>query len=141
RVRGYRHALEAADLPFDAGMLFRTESLSMQEGARAAEELLGSGAEFDAVCCANDSVAFGVLRRFADTGLRVPDDTLVIGFDNVLEGVYSIPSLSTVAPDHTQMATAAVDMLAERIAEGGTTTDPKELVSDYRLVVRESTSV
>ncbi|NDL57256.1 LacI family DNA-binding transcriptional regulator [Phytoactinopolyspora mesophila] len=141
RVRGYREAVEGAGLAFDSRLLFRTASFSMPEGARVAGMLINSGVDVDAVFCANDSLAFGVLRRLADSGVRVPDDMLVIGFDDVLEARYSIPSLSTVAPDHVQMATAAVDLLAARIAKAGTAAEPTELVSDYRVVMRESTSV
>lgn len=62
----------------------------------------------------------------------------VVGFDDIEEARFSIPSLTTIAPDKEKMGELAVSLLLERI--DGTRTGPPERVEvPFRLIVREST--
>ena len=91
----------------------------------------------DAVFCFNDLMALGALRAIHEAGLRVPHDIALVGFDDVEEAEYAIPSLTTVAPDKTGIAEAAVDALLQRIADGYG--EPGRLIQPgHRLVIRES---
>jgi DNA-binding LacI/PurR family transcriptional regulator len=139
RFPGYRQALEDAGLPSDPALVQRVDRTGMLEGAQRAREMGKSGLEFDGVFCVNDSLAMGVLRGLADAGIRVPDDVKVIGFDNVEEGEFLIPSLSTVDPDHDGMAERAVELLVRRIEETEPATGHEESVGDFSVVIREST--
>lgn len=56
---------------------------SMAGGEAAAERLLAPGAEFDALVCASDLTAVGALRALHRAGLRVPQDLLLTGFDDI----------------------------------------------------------
>lgn len=95
--------------------------------------------EFDAVFALNDTLALGVLRALAEAGIAVPDQVAVIGFDNIDDGRFTVPSLSTVDTGRDDIAALAVAMLAERI-ENGTAAQPARLVkTDFRIVAREST--
>jgi DNA-binding LacI/PurR family transcriptional regulator len=86
-----------------------------------------------------DTVAIGVLRGLADAGVRVPSRVKVIGFDNVEESAFMVPSLSSIDPDHERMARTAVSLLVRRI-EGGVPGKPRrEFVSKFSVVEREST--
>lgn len=51
--------------------------------------------EVTAICCANDIVALNVYKILNQLGKRVPDDYSIVGFDNVSQGKYASPSLST----------------------------------------------
>ncbi|OAH11892.1 LacI family DNA-binding transcriptional regulator [Streptomyces jeddahensis] len=139
RLTGYRQALQSAGLPEDPGLLQSVETLTMHDGARRAREMVESGLDFDGVFCVTDTVAMGVLRGLADAGVRVPDQVKVIGFDNVQESAFLIPSLSTIDPDHDTMAQRAVDLLARRIRQNEPGADREEFVSPFTVVVREST--
>ena len=139
RFAGYRQALLDADLPVDPGLVQSVEALTMRAGARRAREMVESGVGFDGVFCVTDSVAMGVLRGLADTGVAVPERVKVIGFDNIDESAFLVPSLSTVDPDHDAMAQRAVDLVAGRIDGGQRGTDREEFVSSFSVVVREST--
>ena len=72
----------------------------------------------DAVFCANDQLAMGVMDacRF-DLGWRVPQDVSVVGFDDVEEAGRPSYDLATVAQSGEAMAERAVEMLLGRIAE------------------------
>ncbi|WP_263972916.1 LacI family DNA-binding transcriptional regulator [Streptomyces canus] len=139
RLTGYRQALEAAGLPSDPTLIQQVGRFGMREGAQRARVMARSGLDFDGVFCITDSLAMGVLRGLADAGIQVPEQVKVIGFDNVSESEFFIPSLSTVDPDHDGMAERAVDLLTRRIEQIQPSTGHRDLVGDFSLVVREST--
>ncbi|MFF3334881.1 LacI family DNA-binding transcriptional regulator [Streptomyces sp. NPDC002888] len=139
RLTGYQQALHDAGLPSDPALIQHVARLDMPEGAERVREMVGSGLDFDGVFCVNDSLAMGVLRGLADARIRVPDQVKVIGFDNVKESRFLIPSLSTVDPDHDGMAERAVDLLIRRIEQTKPPAGHAESVGDFSLVIREST--
>jgi DNA-binding LacI/PurR family transcriptional regulator len=102
-------------------------------------ELLAAGRPPDAVLCFNDTLALGAIRALHDAGLRVPDDVAVAGFDDIEDGRYSVPTLTTAAPDKANLARLAVDLLATRLGAAGSDAPPREQIVPYRLLVREST--
>ncbi|WP_030159493.1 LacI family DNA-binding transcriptional regulator [Glycomyces sp. NRRL B-16210] len=136
RHRGYAEALEAAGLAADPA-LTALSGMHMGHGRKAIRELHASGAKFDGVVAVTDTVAQGVLRGLADVGLRCPEDVRVIGFDDIPEAAYLVPSLSTVAPDHRWMAEKAVALIAARLDDPARR--PEEHTAPYELVLREST--
>jgi DNA-binding LacI/PurR family transcriptional regulator len=139
RLTGYRQALHDAGLPSDPALIQQVARPDMPEGAERVQEMVESGLHFDGVFCVNDSLAMGVLRGLADARIRVPDQVKVIGFDNVKESKFLIPSLSTVDPDHDGMAERAIDLLIRRIEQREPPADYAESVGDFSLVIREST--
>ncbi|WP_369387009.1 LacI family DNA-binding transcriptional regulator [Streptomyces sp. CG1] len=140
RHAGYRQALAAAGLPEDPDLVRRVPALTMAEGARQARTMVTGGLDVDGVFCVTDTVAMGVLRGLADAGVRVPGQGKVIGFDNVDESAFLVPSLSTVDPDHDLMAERAVTLLTARLGSPGPPPDRKEFVGPFSLVIRESTT-
>ncbi|MEV4111779.1 LacI family DNA-binding transcriptional regulator [Nonomuraea sp. NPDC049695] len=140
RCDGYRKALDEAGIPYDPELVAPIEQLTMEHGAVAARRLADSGVAFDGVFCVTDTVAIGALRGLADSGLRVPQDVKVIGFDNISESSYTVPSLSSIDPDHSLMAGTAVGFLVGRIAEKGKKKQvAREFISRFSLVARQST--
>jgi DNA-binding LacI/PurR family transcriptional regulator len=139
RTQGYVEALTAAGLALDPEVVMATDSYHRADGARAMRELLDTGTAPDAVFCYNDLMALGALRVLNERGVRVPDDVAVIGFDDIEDGAYSTPSLTTVRPDKRRIATLAVEQLAARL-DGAGSAAPQELSAPFELVVRESTA-
>lgn len=139
RFTGYRRALLDAGLPVDPALVQSVDAFTRRASARRAREMAESGLDFDGVFCVTDTMAMGVLRGLADAGVAVPERVKVIGFDNVEESEFLIPSLSTIDPDHDAMVQRAVDLLAARIDRDRRGTEQEEFVSSYTVVVREST--
>ena len=108
-------------------------------GAAAAHLLVKEGVEFDAVFALSDTLGLGVLRALGEEGLSVPGDVAMIGFDNIDESKYSVPSMTTVDPGRDEIAAIAVDRLIERINEKGERQPPVTVKPDFRIVKREST--
>lgn len=139
RTQGYRLAHRKAGVDADERLVISTPRFHRAEGAAAIARLFDSGAPPpDAVFCYNDMLALGALRALHERGLRVPQDLALVGFDDVDDGRYSIPSLTTVAPDKTQIATLAVEQLLARLA-GRAGRPPQSLRAAHHLVIREST--
>jgi len=141
RLTGYREALDAAGIEFDETLISYVGTWHRANGADGMRRLLASGVTFDGLFAMNDELALGAMRVLQEVGLNIPKDVAVIGFDDVDEGQYSIPSLSTVDPGRREIAETAVDLLLDRIAEkGAPKKEPSEVLSAFRIVVRESSS-
>jgi DNA-binding LacI/PurR family transcriptional regulator len=142
RLKGYREALESAGMPFDERIIAHTTLWHRSNGATAMRELLARGAEFDAVFGLNDTLALGAMRVLQEAGYRVPRDVSVIGFDDLDEAMYSLPSLSTVNPGRVEIAEVAVRSLMGRIdAADGNAAPPRLHLAAFRIVERESTAL
>ncbi|WP_212915099.1 LacI family DNA-binding transcriptional regulator [Streptomyces sp. TS71-3] len=138
RTHGYREALRPAGVPFDASLVVPVPAFHWQDGARAAAELADRPDRPDALLCLNDHLALGAVRALHERGLAVPDDLDVVGFDDIEASRFSIPTISTVAPDKQEIAGAAVRLLLDRIDQPDETRPPVEHVAAHRLIVRES---
>ncbi|MGW4609087.1 LacI family DNA-binding transcriptional regulator [Streptomyces sp. NPDC004532] len=138
RTDGYREALGAAGVPFDADLVIPVGAYHWRDGARAAASLVERGLGPDALLCLNDHLALGALRALHEHGRSVPGDLDVVGFDDIEASRFSVPSLTTVAPDKREIARAAVSLLLERIdAPDGAAL--RDYVAGHRIIVREST--
>jgi DNA-binding LacI/PurR family transcriptional regulator len=138
RLVGYQRALEAAGLPYDEKLAIEVLSWHRSDGAAAMRKVLDAGLSFDGIVAFNDSIALGAMRVLQEGGLRIPEDVAIIGFDDIDETRYSLPTLSTIDPGRDEIAETAVRMLQERIK----TLDglpPREYEASFRLVAREST--
>jgi DNA-binding LacI/PurR family transcriptional regulator len=138
RLAGYRRALTEAGLSEDPELVVPAESFHRADGAVAMERLLALPEPPDAVFCFNDLLALGAIRTLLRRGLKVPGDVAVVGFDDIEDGRFSTPTLTTISPDTARIAEIAVELLAERI--GQTTEPPREVRVAHRLEIRESTS-
>jgi len=141
RLKGYLHALEHAGIDLDP-VLVRPTAMAQwnrASGAAAIHRLVDEGVRFDAVFTLNDTLGLGALRALGERHLRVPEDVAVIGFDNIDESRYSVPSMSTVDTGRDEIARIAVDRLIERIGEKGEPRPPETFKPDFRIVRREST--
>ncbi|MGR6322294.1 LacI family DNA-binding transcriptional regulator [Micromonospora soli] len=137
RLAGYTAALADAGIGYDERLVAPASAWHRADGAAAMRHLLSTDVRPDAVFCFNDTLALGALRALHEAGLRVPEDVAVAGFDDIEDGRFSIPTLTTVAPDKERIARLAVDLLAARVT-GDRTAPPRELVAPHRLALRES---
>ncbi|QFY07738.1 LacI family DNA-binding transcriptional regulator [Nonomuraea phyllanthi] len=107
-------------------------------GARAGAEILARRPEVDVLLCVNDEVALGALAALAARGIDVPGRVAVIGHDNLEDGWFSTPSLTTIDPGRERIARAAFELLGARL-DGTAPARARSAVLPVRLVRREST--
>lgn len=129
RFEGYRRALVAAGLELDPALLVETKSYNRAEGSDAVERLIADGVDFDGVFCFNDSLAFGALHTLAAHRIAVPESVAVVGYDNIEEGGYLVPPLTTIDPGLAHSTDLILDLLiGARKGEGGHVPTPFHLV-------------
>ncbi len=139
RWEGLSRTLEEAGVPIDPAWVIPGVDRGRADGLAHARALLARpGTVPDAFFCFNDTVALGAMRGLHESGVRVPDDVAVIGFDDLEEGRVATPSLSSISPDKAGIAELAVGLLADRIS-GERTGPGQELTVEHRLMAREST--
>lgn len=97
--------------------------------------MIAAGDLPEAVFCANDQMAIGFIEAMKEAGRRVPQDTAVVGFDDILIARYMQPSLSTVGASRLEWGAQAASQLIRFLEEGR----PFEHVRiPTHLIVRES---
>lgn len=90
----------------------------VRSGEKAGEDLLTQYAELpDAVVCANDQMAIGMLKALATAGVRVPGEVAVVGFDDIDHAGVSDPPLTTVQQPVQMLGKQACARLLDRIAD------------------------
>ena len=80
-------------------------------GYEAVAQLLESGLEFDALFAVTDLIAFGALKCLRKSGIKVPQEISVVGFDDLPAASYFSPSLTTIKQDTRLAAEALVKNL------------------------------
>jgi|GEM_PF-595889 len=105
---------------------------SRDAGEAAVFHLLDNEFQFDALVGANDDTALGALKAFQERHVRVPDEVLVAGFDDIEESGFSAPPLTTVRQPLYEMGGKAVEVIHDLIkgkAVEGTIVVPATLVT------------
>jgi DNA-binding LacI/PurR family transcriptional regulator len=138
RLAGVHDALHEAGIARDRRLEVNLLPWTMAGGAEAARMLLARKVDFDAVVAFTDSIAFGAMHTLHDAGIRVPDDVIVTGFDDVELSEFTSPSLTTVAFDLGDFAEAALGLLESRMDDR--VSPPRGLILPHRLIERASTS-
>lgn len=136
RLEGYKRALKENNLPIKDELIVEG-TFKLDSGFRGANTLLERGANFTAIFACNDLMAVGAIKALKRSGLSVPEDVSIIGFDGIPLCEYIEPALTTVAQPIYEMGRTAAILLFESIKKG---TIPKEhIILDTRIEVREST--
>jgi LacI family transcriptional regulator len=128
RRGGAAHGLEVTVLVPDG--------MDEAAGAGVAAGLVGRSDLPDALACANDELALGLLTALRTRGVRVPHDVLVTGWDDVMAARYA--GLTTVRQPMRALGATAARLLDEQINDGRTT--PVHAVLPTELVVRTTTT-
>ena len=138
RIEGWRIALaEAGATPNTDALLWRG-GFTSQGGYEAMHAILRTEQAPSAVFVCNDLMAIGALRAAHESGVHVPDDLSIVGFDDIELSAYTRPPLTTVAQPKERIGALAVDMLLERV--GGKRRDARKVVLQPELRVRASTA-
>lgn len=136
RLAGYRQALKAAGLPAPKQYAVGVPEYSRAAGKAAMDRLLDLPEPPDAVFCFNDLMAIGAMRACTERGVAMPEEIAVAGVDDIAEGRFSSPTLTTVRPDMDALVSSTLDCLLGQI-DGEDCPPPPSV--PWELVLREST--
>ncbi|MFC4111255.1 LacI family DNA-binding transcriptional regulator [Nonomuraea zeae] len=137
RREGAKAAMRSAGL--DPGDLHVAEAATMtaRGGEKAAADLIAHGLP-EAVFCANDLLALGVLRALLRSGVRVPEDVALMGYDDIDFAAASTVSLSSMRQPTYQLGRIATELLLDE-CDNPETHAHQHIMFQPELVAREST--
>jgi DNA-binding LacI/PurR family transcriptional regulator len=115
RLLGYQEALLAAGIDADPRLVLPVAGFAPEDSAAAVRAAIADGIDFDAILCRDDKFAVGAMRELADAGRSVPGDVALIGWDDTALAAYTLPSLTSVAPDKSGLARVSLELLIERM--------------------------
>jgi len=135
RFEGYRRALREAGLEVDDKLVFQSGS-TIEDGTKAALQMLNEGCQATAVQAVSDLVAIGCANALLSQGLKIPEDISLVGFGNILTAEHFQVPLTTVRQPKFRLGIAAVEMMMGLIR--GEKAQTKRLPAE--LIERKSTA-
>ena len=133
RYAGYVDALKDNNIPLKEENVFEG-IFTLESGLKSAVQMNMQGMKPDAIVCANDSMALGVIEYFKMIGIKVPSDVLLTGFDNSEASMYSAPTITSVDKNPYALGYRAIYELLE-IIDGK---EPKQIKIESEPMGRES---
>lgn len=135
RFEGYRRALREAGSDVDDKLVFQAGS-TIEDGTKAALQMLNESCHATAIQAASDLVAIGAANALLNQGVRIPQQISVVGFGNILAAEYFRVPLTTVRQPKFRLGTAAMESLMQLIR--GERPESKRMPAE--LMIRSSTA-
>ncbi|MBO6505508.1 MAG: LacI family DNA-binding transcriptional regulator [Kordiimonadaceae bacterium] len=133
RYMGYKKALEDTGFTVDPDLVVETPYDQLSAFAEA-RSWLRLGFKFDAIFASSDVVAMSAIAAMRESGISVPDDVAVVGYDDIPMAEYYQPPLTTVRQNLMEGSSMLVDKLL-RMAEGNRV---RSAVMPCELIIRQS---
>jgi len=136
RLVAYRQGLQSVGLTTDESLI-QYCGTTLNEGYKAATNLLKREIPPTAIIVINDMLAIGVMRAIYDYHLRIPEDVSIVSFDDIDVAAYVQPPLTTVHVDGEALGRAASQLIFRRLENP--TLPPQEIFISSQLVIRGTT--
>ena len=134
RANIYKQAMEELNMtPLVVESAHRFESA----GIDGVNHLLEHRIPFTALLCAYDNSAFGAIKQLQRSGLRVPEDISVIGYDNISTGEYTQTTLTTVDTNPYEVCLVAWDLLQNKL-KNPYFRSRQSIIIEPELILRDS---
>jgi DNA-binding LacI/PurR family transcriptional regulator len=137
RSRGYKYSLQKYGLPFKPAYMTNGD-FTEQTGFKLMKKLLALSPRPDAVFCSNDFTALGAMDAIKESGLSIPDDIAIAGFDDLPVAQYLKPPLTTVRQMVTEVGYKAAEVLISLIRHKKNPSQKRVITFNTELIVRES---
>jgi len=135
RFNGYKRALNEYNIILNKDDVLLGD-FSVNSGYRSIKSLLNTNRKFTAVLAFDDLIAIGVMNGIKESGITIPDDISVIGFDNIEAASFRGIDLTTISMDKSSMGRLAVEILLGELNCKQKPCDIKNIVLDQDLVIR-----
>lgn len=137
RLKGYKEALAAAGLKFDASCV-REVPFSTEGGYAAVGDLMVEHPDIDGIFCATDSIAIGAMQKLQELGVNVPRDVKVCGVGHSRLSRVVTPKLTTAHLFYGRSGAEAARMLLSLI--DGKIPEEKQIKLPVELVKGQTTA-
>ena len=115
RFEAYKQGLIKNGIAYDPRLVCEG-TFTARSGVSAVRYLFASAIHFDAVICANDEAALGVISELKKRHKHIPIDVAVAGFDDIADAAFVLPALTTVRQPLFQMGSTALDTALDLVA-------------------------
>ncbi len=136
RFEGYQRALREAGMPVDDKLVFQA-GRTVDDGFRAATQMLAEPSDVTAVQAVNDLAAIGCAEALLRQGLKIPQDISVMGFGNIALGEHFRVPLTTTNQPKFRLGAAAMDMMQQLLL--GQKPESRRLPAE--LIIRDSVGI
>ncbi len=133
RYMAYQDAIVNNGIPFKEDNVYEG-SFTMESGMIAAKQILADGKKPEAIICANDDMAIGVMNVLTSAGYKVPEDVKIAGFDNVEMSKLNRPTITTVDKSQQDVGYKAIQEIMD-LMDGK---DIEEYELPCSIIYRES---
>jgi hypothetical protein len=135
RYQAYCETLAHYGLSLDPDLIF-LGNFRRNSGITAIQQLVDNRrVSFDALVSANDNMAIGAMQALQERGIRIPEDVVVAGFDDIEETRAVVPALTTVRTPWHMLGSKSVDLLLSKMAGEPL---PEQILLQTELVYRRS---
>lgn len=138
RQAGYRVAMHEAGLPIREGWVVEGK-MTIDGAIKATRSLIHHQSLPTAIFCANDEMAIAAIHELKNSGIGVPDQVSVVGFDDIRYSGLIDPPLTTILQPAEEIGERAMYLLSMAIAQKANLMGEAEIVP-HNLVVRRSTA-
>jgi DNA-binding LacI/PurR family transcriptional regulator len=141
RMVGCRRAMQQAGMEIVDDLSIELQAMRTNLAYQAVRELIEAkgGCDFTSVLCCNDACAFGAMAALTESGLGVPSDVSVVGFDDIPAAALNSVPLTTIRVEAEDIGARSVNRLIERIRSQDNLATYTETA--VKLVVRDSTGL
>lgn len=141
RVEGYRFALSQAGIEERKDYIVEADFGKPETAIKAARKILDLPDRPTAIFCASDSLAYRAYKEIKESGLSIPEDISMVGFDDISAPEYAElprPDLTTVRLDRLSMGKKSVEMLFDLIQKPESGAYRRAL--PVQLIIKKSTA-
>jgi len=137
RAQGYREAMNSAGIYDPTFESLSASPASIHLGTELFQDLIRRRPDIDAIFFSNDDLAHGALFSAFNSGIKVPEQIAIAGFNNLEESAFTIPPLTTIHTSRTEIGRCSAKMLLA-LMNGKPVENPITDVG-FELIVRQST--
>ncbi len=137
RQKGFIAALNDAGLKTDKSLIFNG-TMTQNDGVKALKTLRKNNKLPDAVFCANDTTALGIIIYLKEVGIKLPDEIAIVGFSNEPFSEVVTPSISTIKQPGFLMGQKAAKLVINQINNKTSDTNFETITMPTQLIIRNS---
>jgi LacI family transcriptional regulator len=137
RMRGYKQALIEHKLHYEENMII-VDGFNEEDAIRSARRILSMNPLPDGIFITNDFCAAVVMQMLKDSGVKVPEDVAIIGFNNDSIGKVVSPKLTTINYPGFEMGQVAARNLINHLSGAWDINLTNSIIIKSELIVRES---
>ncbi len=137
RERGYMDALTAHGMELDRKKLFSVVYFNQEEGSRIMRIIKETALDIDAIfCAAGDMVSLGIIMQAKKSGIKIPQDIALIGYDDISVASIMTPALTTVRQPLDEIGKVAFDLALQTLENKNMKL--QQIILQPQLIIRES---